>query len=175
MTGSRLRQADPVIASPPIGSFPPMFSRGARPTSDQVKNLRRHLRNTIRARTGLTMYGPPITQVWVYRHKNSRWKALAEIADVFDVTVQDMVGPRRFRRLMKPRQVGMYVLRTKLKMSFPDAGSLIRRDHTTVLHGCRKIDRQLRDGTEWLDLHRALNAVDDMLAREREKRSVVRS
>jgi hypothetical protein len=46
-----------------------------------------------------------------------------------------------------PRQVAMYVLRTKIGLSFPSIGRLFGLDHTTVMHGCNKIEElQKKDG-----------------------------
>ena len=51
-----------------------------------------------------------------------------------------MVSVRRSRVVARPRQVAMYLSKTFTPKSLPEIGKLFGgRDHTTVLHACRKI------------------------------------
>lgn len=60
----------------------------------------------------------------------------------FQVSINDMIGPRRDKHIVTPRQVAMYLLRSELKLSFPKiAGELGRKDHTTAIHSIEKVDR----------------------------------
>lgn len=69
---------------------------------------------------------------------------LKAIAALHEVTVADLLGQSRERRIAHPRQEAMYLLRSVMapdgrpKYSLPDIGRAIGgRDHTTVLHGVR--------------------------------------
>lgn len=62
------------------------------------------------------------------------------VSDHFNLDPRDIVGPRRDARYSWPRQVAMYLSRTKTAHSLPSIGATFHRDHTTVLHACRKIE-----------------------------------
>lgn len=63
----------------------------------------------------------------------------------FQVPMEDIVGPKRDKDIVVPRQIAMYILRNELKLSFPKiAKELGRKDHTTAIHSVEKIDRELR-------------------------------
>jgi chromosomal replication initiator protein len=63
----------------------------------------------------------------------------------FQVSVDDIVGPKRDKDIVVPRQVAMYILRNELKLSFPKiAKELGRKDHTTAIHSVAKVDREIR-------------------------------
>jgi len=63
----------------------------------------------------------------------------------FQIPFEDIVGPKRDKDIVVPRQVAMYMLRNELKLSFPKiARELGRKDHTTAIHSVDKIDRESR-------------------------------
>lgn len=63
----------------------------------------------------------------------------------FQVPVEDIIGPKRDKDIVVPRQVAMYMLRNELKLSFPKiAKELGRKDHTTAIHSVDKIDKSAR-------------------------------
>lgn len=63
----------------------------------------------------------------------------------FQIPFEDIVGPKRDKDIVVPRQVAMYMLRNELKLSFPKiARELGRKDHTTAIHSVDKIDREAR-------------------------------
>lgn len=63
----------------------------------------------------------------------------------FQVPVEDIIGPKRDKDIVVPRQIAMYILRNELKLSFPKiAKELGRKDHTTAIHSVDKIDREIR-------------------------------
>lgn len=64
----------------------------------------------------------------------------------FDLSLDDILGKSREQKLAFPRQILMYLLREELKISFPSIGKEIGgRDHTTVMHACDKIRRELEN------------------------------
>jgi chromosomal replication initiator protein len=64
----------------------------------------------------------------------------------FQIPVEDIIGPKRDKDIVVPRQVAMYMLRNELKLSFPKiAKELGRKDHTTAIHSVEKIDKEARN------------------------------
>lgn len=75
-------------------------------------------------------------------------KVLRSISDYFRISRADLVGARRTKELVYPRQLAMYLLRHQLQLSFPRIGSALGgKDHTTVMHGCTKIEKDLARNT----------------------------
>jgi chromosomal replication initiator protein len=65
-------------------------------------------------------------------------------AQFFDVRVSDMRNKRRNRAIVYPRQVAMYLARDLTDCSLPEIGEQFGgRDHTTVLHACDKIQKEM--------------------------------
>lgn len=71
--------------------------------------------------------------------RDSTMAIIADVAAPFGLTVADMVGAGRERRIAWPRQMAMAKVRSaKPAMSQPQIGALFGgRDHTTILHGIR--------------------------------------
>lgn len=62
------------------------------------------------------------------------------VADYYKIKVSEMYSKRRTRNVARPRQVAMALAKELTQMSLPDIGEAFGgRDHTTVLHACRKI------------------------------------
>ncbi len=60
----------------------------------------------------------------------------------FQIPFDEIVGPKRDKDIVVPRQIAMYMLRHELKLSFPKiAKELGRKDHTTAIHSVEKIDK----------------------------------
>ena len=61
----------------------------------------------------------------------------------FQLSVDELLGPKRDKEIVVPRQIAMYILREELHLSFPKiARELGRKDHTTALHSVDKITRE---------------------------------
>ncbi len=62
------------------------------------------------------------------------------VADYYKIKVSEMYSKKRSRNVARPRQVAMALAKELTQMSLPDIGDAFGgRDHTTVLHACRKI------------------------------------
>jgi chromosomal replication initiator protein len=62
-------------------------------------------------------------------------------AEFYKLEVKDFHSPQRARRVARPRQVAMYLSRQLTSRSLPEIGRRFGgRDHTTVLHACRRIE-----------------------------------
>ena len=83
------------------------------------------------------------------------------VADYFNVRVGELLSERRSRSVARPRQMAMALAKELTSHSLPEIGQAFGgRDHTTVLHACRRI-RALRDedqriSEDWSHLLRTL-------------------
>jgi len=71
-------------------------------------------------------------------------QVVEKTAKYFHIQTEDILGPKRDKDIVLPRQVAMYMLRSELHLSFPKiARELGRKDHTTAIHSIEKIERGL--------------------------------
>lgn len=64
-------------------------------------------------------------------------------AKYFQLPMEEMLGPKRDKDIVVPRQIAMYMLRSELHLSFPKiARELGRKDHTTAIHSVDKIEKE---------------------------------
>jgi chromosomal replication initiator protein len=67
----------------------------------------------------------------------------------FQIPVEEMLGPKRDKDIVVPRQIAMYMLRSELHLSFPKiARELGRKDHTTAIHSVEKIEKESQLDTD---------------------------
>jgi chromosomal replication initiator protein len=64
------------------------------------------------------------------------------VADHFDVRLGDILGRRRTQNIAWPRQVAMYLSRELTGSSFPAIGESFGRNHATVVHACKTVEKQ---------------------------------
>lgn len=63
------------------------------------------------------------------------------VADYYKIKVSEMYSKKRTRNIARPRQIAMALAKELTQLSLPDIGDAFGgRDHTTVLHACRKIN-----------------------------------
>ena len=83
-----------------------------------------------------------------------------KVAEHYNIRLSDMIGPKRLRTIARPRQVAMYLAKHMTTRSLPEIGRRFGgRDHTTILHGVRKVEELRASDTqlsEDLDLLRRL-------------------
>ena len=83
------------------------------------------------------------------------------VADYYKIKVSEMYSKKRTRNVARPRQMAMALAKELTQLSLPDIGEAFGgRDHTTVLHACRKI-AELK--TESPDLNRDFEALLQVL------------
>lgn len=86
-----------------------------------------------------------------------------KVSEHFNIRLSDLIGPRRTRNLARPRNVAMYLAKHLTSRSFPEIGRQFGgRDHTTIMHGVRKIEELKRTDSQIAEdvemLRRALEA-----------------
>jgi chromosomal replication initiator protein len=83
------------------------------------------------------------------------------VADYFKIRVGDLLSKKRSRSIARPRQIAMALAKELTNHSLPEIGDAFGgRDHTTVLHGCRRIEAlretEKRIDDDYLNLLRTL-------------------
>jgi chromosomal replication initiator protein len=84
------------------------------------------------------------------------------VADYYKLRVADMISQRRSRSVARPRQIAMCLAKDLTQHSLPEIGDAFGgRDHTTVLHACRKVrelvESDSRTREDYSNLLRTLN------------------
>lgn len=66
------------------------------------------------------------------------------VAEHFDVTPEDIEGNKRNSKVVYPRQIAMYLCRELTSVPLKSIGKCLgNRDHTTIMHGCDKIEQEI--------------------------------
>ncbi len=80
------------------------------------------------------------------------------VAEFFNIKVADLLSKRRSRSVARPRQIAMALAKQLTNHSYPEIGDAFGgRDHTTVLHACRKVDQLKSEDAELLKDYNELN------------------
>ena len=71
-------------------------------------------------------------------------QVVAVVAEHYGVTVEQLRGPKRDREIVVPRQIAAYLSREETDASLVRiGGALGGRDHSTIIHACSKIEREM--------------------------------
>ncbi len=74
---------------------------------------------------------------------------LKAVATHYNLTVDDLRGARRTRRIAFPRQIAMYLIREETDSSYPQIGAQLGgRDHTTILYGYERINSRIEEDSK---------------------------
>jgi chromosomal replication initiator protein len=84
------------------------------------------------------------------------------VSEHYNIRLSDMIGPKRLRSFARPRQVAMYLCKQLTSRSLPEIGRRFGgRDHTTVMHGVRRIEElKQQDGQIAEDLEMLRRALE---------------
>jgi chromosomal replication initiator protein len=94
------------------------------------------------------------------KHLSAR-QVVERTARHFQIPMDDILGPKRDKDIVVPRQVAMYMLRSELHLSFPKiAHELGRKDHTTAIHSVEKIEKESALDT---NIRRAITEIKERL------------
>lgn len=70
---------------------------------------------------------------------------ISMVAEHYNVSTADLCGNKRSSKIVMPRQVAMYLCREILAIPLKNVGQYLgNRDHTTVMHGVEKIEKELQ-------------------------------
>lgn len=79
------------------------------------------------------------------------------VAEYFKIRVSDLLSKKRTRSIARPRQIAMALAKELTNHSLPEIGEAFGgRDHTTVLHACRKVAELLETDSRIAEDHRNL-------------------
>ncbi len=67
------------------------------------------------------------------------------VAAYYNIRLTDLNSVRRTRTLARPRQIAMSLAKELTRHSYPEIGAAFGKDHTTVLHACRKVAELRRE------------------------------
>lgn len=85
--------------------------------------------------------------------KNDIRKIQTVVAEFFKISVEDMTSTKRNSNLSFPRQVAMYLCREITGESYPKIGTDFGgKDHSTVMHSCSKIEKEMKSNPELANL-----------------------
>lgn len=74
---------------------------------------------------------------------------VSKVAEYYGIDEESIYEKTRRREVVRPRQVIMYILREDFSVSYPTIGTKLGgRDHTTVIHSCEKVKREVLEDTE---------------------------
>jgi chromosomal replication initiator protein len=75
------------------------------------------------------------------------------VAERFHLKQAEMKSKKRTKTIVQPRQMTMYLCRELTSLSFPEIGRHFGgKDHTTVIHACRQIEKRMEDNGEFKQL-----------------------
>ena len=84
----------------------------------------------------------PVLSPAVEKIEASPRSVMQAVAEIFDVTIEEMMGNSRRQEISRARQVGMYLMRQYTDLSLPKIGEAFGgKDHTTVMYSCDKINQ----------------------------------
>ncbi len=88
-------------------------------------------------------------------------KILGIVAKFYNITQADIIGQKRNKEIVLPRQVSIYLMRKELGLSYPKIGSILGgRDHTTIMHSNEKMEKCIKDDEELLS---GISKIKEML------------
>jgi len=74
------------------------------------------------------------------------------VTDFYNINEQSVYEKTRRKEIVKARQIIMYILREDFNISYPMIGQKLGgKDHTTVIHSCLKIKKEIENKTEVVD------------------------
>jgi len=91
-------------------------------------------------------------------------KIVEIVARYYQVPIDQLRGKARDKQIVLPRQVAMYLMREETEAPLLRIGAALGgRDHSTVLHGCDKIEREMSESD---DFRREVSSIREMLYAE---------
>ncbi|MFA4930868.1 MAG: chromosomal replication initiator protein DnaA [Patescibacteria group bacterium] len=91
-------------------------------------------------------------------------KIIGTVSKFYNLTQGEIVGQKRNKEIVLPRQVSIYLMRKELSLSYPKIGLVLGgRDHTTIMHGYEKIEKLMKEDEELLT---GISKIKEMLYME---------
>lgn len=74
---------------------------------------------------------------------------IESVCDRYNVSQDDLLSKKRSKQIAYPRQIAMYVSRKLLDISLVSIASSFGKDHSTVMHGIKKIENDIKKNSEF--------------------------
>ncbi|HLD69394.1 MAG TPA: helix-turn-helix domain-containing protein, partial [Candidatus Omnitrophota bacterium] len=72
-----------------------------------------------------------------------------KVAQFYNISISEFSAKKRNKNIVLPRQIAMYISRQVTNLSLPEIGLAFGgKDHTTVLHSCKKIEINLKKDSD---------------------------
>ncbi len=73
-------------------------------------------------------------------------KIQKNVADHFNIKVNELKSSKRLKNIVLPRQISMYICRNLTNLSYPEIGAKFGgKDHSTIIHAVKKIERLMKE------------------------------
>lgn len=149
-TESRMAIVQKKAASHGVMLSPEVIEFVATSMSGSIRELEGMV-NSIICHAQVKGFAPDIAEVRQSLHsftrpqKNVSVKNIVnKVAEYYGIDEESIYEKTRRREVVRPRQVIMYLLREDFSISYPTIGTKLGgRDHTTVIHSCEKIKREV--------------------------------
>jgi len=82
------------------------------------------------------------------------------VSEYYRIPEEVLRGKQRDKYIVVPRQIAMYLMREETGLSTSEIGEELGRDHSTVIHGCEKIAKEMQENST---LKREIEAIRQML------------
>ena len=99
-----------------------------------------------------------LKDILVYQEKQISIENIQQtVAEYFKIRVSDLLSKKRSREIARPRQLAMAFAKEYTNLSLPQIGDRFGgRDHTTVMHACRKVKELVETDNKVREDHRNL-------------------
>ncbi len=127
--------------------------------AENITNNIRQIEGTVkkikayRDLTGMTLDVPSVSRAIkdMYKGKAETLPTpeliISEVCRFYNISESTIRSTQKNKGTAEARQVAMYLIRSMTNLSLPDVGKEFDRDHTTVMHGVKKIEDLLKDTT----------------------------
>ena len=105
--------------------------------------------------SAVSMYAQKLAEQATRVRPNTCAGIMAAVCAHFGITEDELVSSTRARRVSAPRQMCWVLLRERLHLSCMEVADRFDRDHSTILIGCKQVDR---DSDAWIEINRRLDA-----------------
>lgn len=123
--------------------------------AQRVRNSVRELEGVLNRLSALhSFYGQAISMQFIQDRMSdivpppaplpSAEQIIAKVAEHYHLRPADIKGTRRPANIANPRQIAMYLTRRITNLSFPEIGREFNRDNSTVQHGCKKVEQDIK-------------------------------
>ncbi len=72
-------------------------------------------------------------------------EVMSQVTAEFHLSSKALVRPGRQKTVANARAVAMYLMRQVCDQSYPEIGDYFERDHATVMHNCKRIEKLMKD------------------------------